>query len=168
MLRRIVKKLNNFKLTATLVAIFSVLTALYCVGAFVCYNFAGDVINNVRVVGFSGMGDHGNLGKILGMVLFLSVLITVVMSIVVAYQLFPAVKNKDKVVPKRGFLFVQFVASFFEICVIVLMVILYTKEPNTKDYILYSLPLGGLTVIVSWLELIPFYMCDFYMPPVKK
>lgn len=168
MLRKIVKKLNNFRLTATLVAIFSVLTAIYAIGSFACYHFAGEVVNDIRVVGFTGMGEKGNLGKILGMVLFLLVLVTTVIGIVVAYQLFPAIKNKEKVNPKPVFLFVSFIGSFFELGVLVLMVILATKDPNTKNYILYSLPLGGITIVASWLELIPFYMCDFYMPTIKN
>lgn len=165
MFRKIIRRFNNFKRTATFTFIFSILTALYGIAAFACYNFAGDVVNGIRDVGF----ESTKAGKLSGMFLFLFALIVIVIAVIVAYNLFPAVKNKEKVTIKKGYLLASFIGSIFELVLCIFTIALLLKdEPKTSLFILASLPLFGVTFLASIFELVLFCGCDFYMPEIER
>ena len=165
MFRKIIKKFNNFKTTAIFTFIFSALTALYGIGVFLCYNFAGDIVNGYRDVGF----DESQTGKLMGMILFLLAFVTVVIGILVAYNMIPAMLNKEKITPKKGFLGASFAGAFFELGLFVMSILLILLDtPKTTVFIIASIPLFVITFLASIFEFILMLSCDFYMPEIKK
>lgn len=165
MFRKIIKKFNNFRLTAAVTMGTGVLTALYALGCFFCYNFAGDLIDGVRDVGF----DTTKSGKILGMVFFLLTLAVLVTAIVIAYCLIPAVKNAEKVTIKKGYLAVSFANVFLVLGLMVMTILLLVlDEPNTFVWIIVTIPFGLISIASSVFEFILFKNCDFYMPEIVK
>lgn len=165
MFRKIIKKFNNFRLTAAVTMGTGILAALYALGSFLCYNFAGDIVDGVRDVGF----DSTNTGKILGMILFLIALGALIIGIIVAYCLIPAVKNTEKVTIKKGYLVVSFVGAFFVLALMVMMILLIIlDEPKTLAWIIVSIPFGVISIAASVFEFILYKKCDFYMPEIAK
>lgn len=167
MFRKIIKKLNNFKFTATIVAIISSLAALYALGSLFLYHFAGDIdptskgLN--RFVGFSNLPN----GALLGMFLFLAAIISLFMSIYIAYSMIPFIKNNEKVTPRKGLLLAGTVSAAFQLVLVIFMILLLAKgKPNTKVGIIITLPFGILLTIASALYIIPYLKCDLYMPEI--
>ena len=167
MFRKIIKKLNNFKFTATLVAIISSLAALYSLGSIFLYHFAGDIdptskgLN--RFVGFANLPN----GALLGMLLFLAAIVALFMSIYIAYSMVPFIKNNEKVSPRKGLLLAGTVSAVFQLILVIFMILLLAKgKPNTKVGIIITLPFGILLTIASALYIIPYLKCDFYMPEI--
>ena len=167
MFRKIIKKLNNFKFTATLVAIISSLAALYSLGSIFLYHFAGDIdptskgLN--RFVGFANLPN----GALLGMLLFLAAIVALFMSIYIAYSMAPFIKNNEKVSPRKGLLLAGTVSAVFQLILVIFMILLLAKgKPNTKVGIIITLPFGILLTIASALYIIPYLKCDFYMPEI--
>ena len=167
MYRKIIKKLSNFKFTAILTAIISLFAGLYGLTSMLLYHFAGpiDESKNVlyRNVGFADK-------PYVGMVLFFMVVAVVGISAFIVYSMFPFILNKEKLTPKKAYLLTGFICAFFEITLVVLMLILAFSDPvpNTKAAILGTLPIGILTIIGTLLYIIPFLKCEFYMPEIKK
>lgn len=177
MFRKIIKKLNNFRFTAILMACASGLAALYALGSFFLYHFAGDPDpvskGLIRNVGFS---DTPN-GPYIGMVLFFAAIITLIVSLYIVYSTIPFIKNNDKVAIRKGLLLAGFISSIFELLLFVLMIILLVKNPHHekesvyhlwKALLIVSLPFGFVSTIATGLYLVPFLKCDFYMPEIKR
>ena len=177
MFRKIIKKLNNFRFTAILMACLSGLAAFYALASFFLYHFAGDLDPQskglIRNVGFTSTES----GPFVGMVLFLAAILSFFTSIYVVYSLVPFIKNKDKIVPKKGLLIAGFVSAVFELVLFVLMIVLLATNPphesETADVVwkvllILSLPLGLVSTVGTGLYLIPFLKCDFYMPEIKR
>ena len=170
MFGKIIKKLNNFKFTATLMAIISGVAALYSLGSFFLYHFAGDIDPNskglIRRVGFSNL--EGGAAAYLGMILFFFALISFFISVFIVYSVVPFIKNQEKTTPRRGLLLAGFISAIFELGLFIFMILLLAKgEPNTKVLIIVSLPIGIASIIASGLYLIPWLKCDFYMPKIE-
>ena len=169
MLRGFIKKLNNFKFTALLVAIISGVAALYALGCLFMYHFAGpfDTEIQVRRVGFTGVEG----GQYLGMFLFFFAILTLFISIYVAYSMVPFIMNKEKVTPRKGLLLAGFVSSIFEFALIIFMILLLVLNPETPRTlvaIIVTLPFGVLSMLGSMAYIIPFLKCDFYMPAIVQ
>ena len=177
MFRNIIKKLNNFKFTAMLMAIISGVAGVYALASFFIYHFAGDPDESVdglsRIVGFSSTETE----PYLGMVLFFMALFTLGISIFIVYSLVPYLKNKEKLTPKKPLLLVGAIGAVFELVLFILMIVLLAKNPphasHTVDVVwkvllIISLPFGLASIVGTGLYLIPFLKCDFYMPPIKK
>ena len=170
--RQIIKKLSNFRFTAVLVAIISGLAAVYAIVSFILYNYCGEltefgITGDVRNVGFQSTPTE----RYLGMVLFFACLFTIVCGIFVVYNLLPAIKNKEKVLPSKAPLIVGCVGTLFQIVVIVLMAKLaftYEPVPNTQTAMIVSLPFGILLTIGTGLYLVPILCCKFFMPEIKR
>lgn len=167
MYRKIIKKLSNFKFTAMLVAIISGLAGVYGLTSMLLYHFAGPR-DDTKVVLYRNVGFSDK--PYLGMVLFFMVVLVVGISAFLVYSMLPYIQNKEKLTPKKGFLLTGFVCAFFELALVVFMIVLafYKEVPNTKAAILATLPIGILTVIGTLLYIIPFLKCEFYMPEIKK
>lgn len=165
--RLIIKKLNNYRFTAMLVSIISLVAGIFGLLSFFLYHFAGDLdIYKIRQVGF----QTEQTDRYLGMVLFFGCLFTVICSIFTVYNLIPALLNKEKIVPSKTPLIVGFAGTVFEIVVIVLMIKLgfnYDPVPNTQTAIAVSLPFGILSAIGTGLYLVPVISCSFFMPAIK-
>ena len=167
MLRQMIKKLNNFKFTALLVLIISGVAALYALGCLFMYHFAGPIDPEIQVrrVGFTGIQG----GQYLGMFLFFAAILTLFISIYVAYSTVPFVQNKEKTSPRKGLLLAGFVSSVFEFILIIFMILLMViGHPQTLVAIIVTLPLGLLSMIGSCLYIIPWLQCDFYMPAIVQ
>ena len=167
MLRQMIKKLNNFKFTALLVLIISGVAALYALGCLFMYHFAGPIDPEIQVrqVGFTGVQG----GQYLGMFLFFMAIITLFISIYVAYSMVPFVQNKEKTNPRKGLLLAGFVSSIFEFVLIIFMILLMAiGHPQTLVVIIVTLPFGLASMIGSCLYIIPWLKCDFYMPAIVQ
>ena len=167
MLRRMIKKLNNFKFTALLVLIISGVAALYALGCLFMYHFAGPIDPEIQVrrVGFTGIQG----GQYLGMFLFFAAILTLFISIYVAYSTVPFVQNKEKTSPRKGLLLAGFVSSVFEFVLIIFMILLMAiGHPQTLVAIIITLPIGLLSMAGSCLYIIPWLKCDFYMPAIVQ
>ena len=167
MLRQMIKKLNNFKFTALLVLIISGVAASYALGCLFMYHFAGPIDPEIQVrrVGFTGIQG----GQYLGMFLFFAAILTLFISIYVAYSMVPFVQNKEKSNPRKGLLLAGFVSSVFEFILIIFMILLMAiGHPQTLVVIIVTLPLGLLSMIGSCLYIIPWLQCDFYMPAIEQ
>ena len=167
MFRKIIKKLNNFKFTATLVAIISSLAALYSLGSIFLYHFAGEIDPDSkglnRFVGFSKLPN----GAVLGMILFFAAIISLFISIYIAYSMVPFIKNSEKLSPRRGLLLAGTVGAGFQLVLVIFMILLLVKDtPLTKVGIILTLPFGILLTIATGLYIIPYLKCDFYMPEI--
>ena len=169
MFRKIIRKLNNFRFTAVIACIISGIAALYSLGSIFLYHFAHDIDPeiNVRQVGFSTM--KAPTSQYLGMIFFFMAVLSLFISIYVAYSMVPFIKNKEKVSIRKGLLLAGFVGSIFQFALIALSLVMLLKDnPNTKVWIIVSLPFGVLSAIGSCLYLIPFIKCDFFMPAIKQ
>ena len=167
MLRKVIKKLNNFKFTALLVAIISGVAALYALGCLFMYHFAGPIDPEIQVrrVGFTGVQG----GQYLGMILFFMAILTLFTSIYIAYSMIPFIQNKEKTNPRKGLLLAGFVSSIFEFVLIIFMILLMAiGHPQTLVAIIVTLPFGLASMIGSCLYIIPWLKCDFYMPAIVQ
>ena len=165
MLKKIIKKLNNFKFSALIMSIVAGVGSLYSLGAFFLYHFAGPISEDdelVRVVGFSSR-------PYLGMILFFMAIISLFIGIFLIYSFIPFIQNKEKVIIRRGLVLAGFVNAFFEFLLCVFMLLLVILEnPITELAIILTLPIGILASVAYGLFLIPYLKCDFYMPEIKK
>lgn len=164
-MNKLIKKLNNFKLTALIGFIISAVAGLYCAGAFVCYHFTGGEEDNVRKVGFTNTLEE----RYVGMVFFFLCLIAIGLAIYIAYSYLPFVRNKEKLSPRRSLLLLSTINSVLQCGIIVLSIILLVKEhPMSSPAIIATLPFGILAFLGSFLSIIPFIKCNFYMPDIKR
>ena len=171
MLAKIIKKLNNFKFTAMVMAIVSGVAALYSFASLFLYHFAGSLDpkskNLIRNVGFSQVEG----GAYLGMVLFFMAIICFFISVFIVYSLIPFIKNKEKNNPRKGLLLAGFVSSFFELALMAFMIVLFAigveeGRAAVKVLIMVFLPFGLASTIGCALYIIPWLKCDFYMPQI--
>ena len=181
MFRKIIKKLNNFKFTATIVAIISAVAGLYSLGALFLYHFAGELDPQskglIRFTGFTeyfvkgANGVEKNIGPYLGMVLFFMALFTIFISIFIVYSLIPYIANKEKLSPRKGLLLTGFIGACFELVLVIFMIFLAAQKQEavkTALGIWLTLPIGILSTIGTGLYLIPWLKCDFYMPEIIR
>lgn len=167
MLNKLIKKFSNFKTTAITTSIISLVAALYALASIFLYHFAGDLDPQskglVRFVGFQEK-------PFVGMALFFCALATLFISAFIVYSMFPFILNKERLSPRKGLLVAGFVSGVIEIALIIFMILLALDKtvPNTKTYILWTIPVGVLSAIASCLYLFPFINCEFYMPEIKQ
>jgi len=168
MLRKIFKKLSNFRFTAMIIAGISTVAAIYALASLFIYHFAGDILPGetyLREVGFYGTEK----GAYLGMMTCFCCFIVLFTSVYIVYSMFPFIKNSEKLLPRKGLLIGGFVSSVFELLLVILMIVLLANyEPNTATWIAVSLPFGIISTIGSILYLPVYILCDFYMPEIKR
>ena len=167
MFRKLLRKLNNFRFTSIIMFIISTMAACYALASLFFYHFAHDMDKDlhVRTVGFAGTVK----GAYLGMSLFFLGVIVLFISAYVAYSCLPFIKNKEKVLPRKGLLLAGFISGLFELALVIFMIMLAAKDhPNTFVGIMSTLRFGIISSIGSILYLVPFILCDFFMPKVKQ
>lgn len=175
--KSVIKRLNNFRLTALIAAVSSAVAGLTSLGITFCYHFAGDVWErtNAHVPSFMNLGvdtSEYNLinptyGKIMGMVFFLSLVIVIGLSIAGAYNLLPNIKNGEKVSVRKNFLLFNVISGVFQIVVLVFSILAITKEhPNTFGGYIATIPFTVITLLVNILLIVPYLKCVFYQPAV--
>ena len=167
MLRKVIKKLNNFKFTSLVAAIISAVAIIYSILSFGFFHYAGDLLENelyLRAVGFY----YSENGGILSLLVFLAILGTLICGIIVVYVSVPFIKNKEKLVARKSTLLTAFIGGIFNLALVALMIALIGTEPNTKLGLIISLPFGILSTIGSLLCLFPYISCTFYMPEINR
>ncbi len=169
--REVLKTLNNFRLTAFIIFVSNAVAGLVALGLIFCSYYAGDVweTTDARITSFMQLGyEQGEVyGKIMGMFFFLVTVIVIGLSIASAYNALPAVKNKDKIVPKRSLLLFAFVNGCFQLPLLVFSILAITLEkPNTLAAYAVTIPLTIITMLINVLLMVPFFKCDFYQPSV--
>ena len=167
MVRKIIKKLNNFKFTSLIAMCISAASILYAIFSFAFFHYAGDLLENenyIREVGFYNKPNGG----ILSMLVFFCAFLSLILSIVVVYGSFPFVKNQEKQVPRKNNLLVGFISGVLQLGLVILMIALLGEHPNTMVGIIVTLPFGILSMIGQLLYLFPWLRCEFYMPEISR
>ena len=167
MLRKIIKKLNNFKFTSLLAMIISSVSGLYAIFSFAFFHFAGDLLENEEYIRAVGFYKHPN-GGILSFLVFFCAFLSLVLSIVVAYGSFPFVRNREKQMARKSNLLVGFISGVFELGLVILMIALLADHPNTAVGIIVTLPFGIVSTIGTLLYLFPYLKCEFFMPEIVR
>lgn len=167
-MKKIIKKLNNYRFTAAIVSIVSLIAGIVSLGLLFIYYYAGDTPKTnkkPRVPSFAALGVDG---RIMGMVFFLACILVIILSIAIIYLLIPALKNKEKVSPKKSPLILAVVNGGFQVVVLVFSILAIVLEtPNTLALYILTIPFTALTLIANFLVLIPLLKCVFYMPSIK-
>lgn len=169
MFRKLIKYLNNFRNTAKIAACISAIAAVYGLVSFFMFHYAGDLVPGERYIREVGFYYNDN-GGILSFIVYLGFIMTLICGIVVAYSMVPFIKNKEKMVPRKGTLLVGFIGGVFELLLVIMMILLLLEEdaPKTSIGIIISLPFGILSAIGQLAFLFPYLKCNFFMPEVKK
>lgn len=169
--KAIIKKLNNYRLTALIISCVNLVAGIVSLGLLFIYYFAG-VVSKVTLsqqpsfVGLKG-ADNFPYGRILGMVFFLFMIFNIILSIAIIYNLLPAIRNKEKVTPKRSPLIMAIVNGSFGVVVLVFSILaIVLEKPNTYSWYIVTIPFTVLTSIANILCIVPFLKCVFYQPSV--
>lgn len=162
-MKQIIKKLNNFRLTASIASGLALLAGLLSLGSLFLYHFAGETNGRgFRIVGF-------NDKPVVGFIYFMIILVTIILSITVIYLLLPSVRNKEKIVPSRTPLLLATISAGFQLALLVLSIVLIvTETPNTKVGFIVLFPFEVITIIGSALCILPYIKCSFYMPAIGQ
>lgn len=169
MLRKLIKKFNNFRFTAIVAACVSACTAVFAIFSFFMFHFAGDLVPDEQYIRQVGFYNHPH-GGVLSFIVYMGFIISAICGIIVAYSMVPFIKNNEKMLPRKGVLLVGFVGGIFELVLLILMILLLgqPETPKTSVGIIISLPFGILSTLGQLLYLFPYIKCNFYMPEVKK
>lgn len=165
-MKKIIKKLNNFRLTSIIVSAVSLVAGLLSLGLLFIYYYAGDIseATQSRQPSFTSLGASG---RILGMVFFLFCIFVVIASILVIYNLLPYVMNKEKVTPKKSPLIVAIVNASLQVVVLVFSILaIILEKPNTFGWYVATIPFNVITIVANYLCIIPLIKCVFYQPSV--
>ena len=169
MFTKLIKKLNNFRLTAMVAACISGVAAVFGLFSFFMFHFAGDLVPGEPYIRQVGFYDH-EAGGVLSFIVYLGFIMSVICGIVVAYSMVPFIKNKEKMMPRKGVLLVGFIGGVFELVLTIMMILLLAEPeaPKTMVGIIISLPFGICSSIGQLCYLLPYLKCNFFMPEVKK
>jgi hypothetical protein len=167
MIRKIIKKLNNFKFTSLIAMIISSVSILYAIFSFAFFHYAGDLLENENYIRAVGFYDKPN-GGFLSLLVFLCAFLSLILSIVVVYGSWPFVKNQEKQAPRKNNLFVGFISGILQLGLVILMIALLGEKPHTATGIIITLPFGILSMIGQLLYLFPYITCNFYMPEINR
>ena len=165
-MKKLASKLNNFKITAIVVSIIQIIGILAAIGGLVSYTFAGGVVDKLTVPALNYVKGHPER-QIWGMVFFLSCIFAIAVSILVVYNLFPNILNKEKVNTKKGFVIAGMADSVLHMVIIAFTVlILVVDEPQTKVGFIASLAGSGLFIALNLFMIYPLVRCEFYQPEI--
>lgn len=165
-MKKIIKKLNNYRLTSAILCGVSALSALVALGLLFIYYFAGDISPKTqsRQPSFTSLGVSG---RIMGMIFFLFCIFVIIVSCVVIYNIWPAVKNKDKVTPRKSPLIMAIINGALQIVVLVFSVFAIVLEtPNTLALYIVTMPINLCLAAINILCIVPFLKCVFYQPAI--
>lgn len=161
-MKKIIKKLNNYKLTSRLLMVAGAIGIVFVAMAFVFYQFSGgyDTENSRQLTAFAA-DDR----KILGMIFFLACILVAILSISCIYcslkYAFPKEKvNPNKVIPWLAFangVLILFV-TVFEI------IIISTEASQTAVGFVIDIIVGFISGLYSISFILPALKCDYYMP----
>ena len=178
-----VKKFNNYRLTSVILSATSLVAGVVSLGLLFIYYFAFPVWEktNAHVPSFMQLGaDQTQIyGKVMGMIFFLCMIAVIGLSIAVVYNLLPAIRNKEKVAPKKSPLMFAFISGVLEIAIFIFTILAVTIDKNFNEagelvaarpdtFALYivTMPFILATSLVNLLAIVPFLKCSFYQPAI--
>lgn len=165
-MKKLASKLNNFRLTAIVVAAIQVLGILATVGNLLSYLFAGGIEDKKTVTALGYIKGQPER-QIYGMIFFLACIITIGVGILVIYNLFPNILNKEKVETKKGFVITGMANSIVHVIIIVFVcIILKLDDPQTTGGFIAGLVGSVLFIAANALMIYPLVRCEFYQPDV--
>lgn len=174
-LKPIIKKLNNFKLTALLATIGGLVGLLLTVLLFIFYSRSGvdPSTGNVVPAFFGGITPAAPKGNpslyIVGMVYFLFLIVSTILCIVIIYLSFPYLFPRDVMSPKKAlpWLVVSEGALHFALIIMTIFLLIIEDSRMKVGFIIYII-LGALFLIYSLLFILPGLKCRFYMPSLLE
>ena len=170
-MKKIIKKLNNYRVTALTVGILSAFVALLTIGLILIYYFANGLSPRTghQMPSFSTIPQTG---RILQMVFFIFAIVVLALAIGTAYLLVPAILNKGKVATSKSPLYMAAVNGVLQIVLVVFSVLAITLEtPKVaacQALYIVTIPLNIISLVANILCLVPAIKCEFYMPEVGK
>lgn len=175
--KAIIKKLNNYRLTAIIVAGINLLVAIVGVALVFIYHLAGGDVPDKKtstMPSFAGLdlvegAEEGQYitGKLMGMSFFIIIVAVLILSIYTIYALLPYILNKEKVTPKKSPLILSVINGGLEIAVLVFSILAITLEtPYTKTGYIITMPFTVITLIANFLCIVPLLRCVFYQPAI--
>ena len=165
-MKKIIKKLNNFRLTSIILCGVSLLAGIISLGMLFIYYFAGDISDATmsRQPSFTSLGASG---RIMGMVFFLFCIFVIIAAIVIIYNLLPYVRNKEKLTPKKSPFIVAIVNGALQVVVLVFSILaIILEKPNTLGWYVATIPFNVITIVANFLCFIPLFKCVFYQPAI--
>ena len=162
-IKKLIKALNNYKLTARLMAIAGLCAIVVNVMLFVFYQLSGG-----QQVGDSGVVEQitaFNDAKLVGMVYFLAAIISTILSIAIVYVSIPFSFPKDKMTPNKALPWMVVANGCLQFILAILVIYLLATEATLMLVgFVIALVLGVLVTIYSALFAFPATQCRFYMP----
>ena len=163
--RALVKKLNNFRLTAVVLSIISLVAGIVSLGLLFIYNFGGGVDSKDKVQ--PSFVSLGSTGRLLGMVFFLFCIFVVILSVFIIYNLLPYMLNKEKLSPKKSPVVLAIVNGGLQVVVIIFSILAIVLEtPTTLALYIVTIPFNVVTCVANFLCIILLRKCTFYQPAI--
>lgn len=165
-LKKLTKTLNNYKITARLMALVGLVAIVTDVLLFIFYQFSGGM-QEVSGVPTQVTAFDGN--KILGMVYFLSAIIAIILGIAIVYSSFPYCFPKDKMNPNKALPWMCVANAVFHLVLAVLVIVLLATEVSQVMIgFVIALVLSFLVALCSAFFAFPALQCRFYMPSLLE
>ena len=160
--KKLIKTLNNYQITARLMACVGLFAIITDVLLFLFYQLSGGM---QEVSGVVTQVTAFNDNKILGMVYFLSAIIAIILGIVIVYMSLPYCFPKDKMNPNKSLPWVVVANGVFHLILAVLVVVLLATEASQVMVgFVVALVLSFIVVLCSAFFAFPATKCLFYMP----
>lgn len=173
-MKKLVTKLNNFRLTALIESIIQLLVGLVSLGFLFAYSYAGQ--DNGKYIEPAFPYKDGDMTpQFLGMIFFVSAIFSLILAGYVIYSLFKPLMNKETYVPKKAILVAGKVNILLQAIVDVLTIVLivgsYTgmfPVPKTLVLFIVLFVLSIISIVFMCLSIYPLKKCEYYQPPIKK
>ena len=164
-MKQLLKKLNNFRLTSLIFTAIALFGALVTILFFVSYQTTCHFEQIDKSVITNAFPDK----EILGMVFFISAIVTVILGIAVIALAFPYIMPKEKGVPTRTLGYVLLAQAVFMLVLIVLgILVIVDKRTENRVFWIINMVLGLIFVGGSCFMLYPNITCDFYCPDIVE
>ena len=169
--KAIIKKLNNNRLLAFIVSVVNLVAGGCALALAFIYHFAMGKNPNVKngtIPSFAGLDGRGEIGgKLMGMIFFLSLVFMLAFAIGIIYLYLPALRNKEKITPKKTPLALAIVDAAFGLSALIFSILAIVLEnPLTKVGYIICIPLVALSVIGNLLCICPLVSCVLYQPAI--
>ena len=161
--KKLIKTLNNYQITARLMACTALVAIVTDVLLFLFYQLSGG-----QQVGTSGVVEQitaFNDAKIVGMVYFLTAIIAIILGIAIVYMSLPYCFPKDKMNPNKALPWMNVANAVLHLVLAVLVIVLLATEVSEVMVgFVIALVLSFIVVLCSAFFAFPALQCTFYMP----
>ena len=167
LIKKTVKALNNFQLTARLMAIAGLLTIIVNVLLFVFYQLSGgqQIGDSGQVVQITAFND----AKLVGMVYFLAAIFSTILGIAIVYMSLPYAFPKDKLNPNKALPWMNVANAGLQLILAILVIVLLATEQSEMAVgFVIALILGVIGILCSAFFAFPALKCTFYMPSLLE